>query len=338
MKSLLFTIALSLFGFIQLQAQNGVAISTSSSATPNASAILDVQSTTQGMLIPRLDIADLSNAAPVTSPSTSLMVYNTNPTTGPGFFYWDGSAWVKFGGAKELNDLSDVKTVSNNTGAVITSSYYFGNYAPSNATGKLNVGLGDYALTNATTGHENTALGPFALEALTQGSYNTALGEAAGANITTGEYNIVVGRHLNVSAAGASNELNIGDAIYATGIYGSTAKVGVGNGHNAPKSTLDVGGSLSLAIRNGGTTTLTETDYTYLVDVDGATVTLPDATNIIGRVYLIMLTAAFASSSATVTTTSSQNINSATTYTLSSQFKYVKVQSTGTNWVIIGQN
>ena len=92
MKKLILTLALGIFSLFQLQAQNGVAISTSSSATPDASAILDVQSTSQGMLIPRVDITDLATAAPVSSPATSLMVYNTNTSTGPGFFYWDGSA------------------------------------------------------------------------------------------------------------------------------------------------------------------------------------------------------------------------------------------------------
>ncbi|RUA25138.1 MAG: hypothetical protein DSY76_06885, partial [Bacteroidetes bacterium] len=177
MKNTLLILALSLFSFIQMQAQNGVAISTSSSAAPHASAILDVQSTTQGMLIPRVNITDLSTADPVTSPATSLMVYNSNTTTGPGFFYWDGSAWVTLGGAKKLDDLSDVKTVTGTAGGLAVTSYYFGLNGPTSPTGNLNIGIGDYALSSATSASENTAIGSFALDGLTTGSYNIALGE-----------------------------------------------------------------------------------------------------------------------------------------------------------------
>lgn len=67
-----------------------VAINTDGS-TPHASSLLDVKSTDKGILIPRLDIDDLSTAAPVTGPATGLMAYNTNTTTGAGFYYWDGS-------------------------------------------------------------------------------------------------------------------------------------------------------------------------------------------------------------------------------------------------------
>ncbi|MCT4582325.1 MAG: hypothetical protein N4A35_13005 [Flavobacteriales bacterium] len=64
-------------------------------AVPATSAMLDVSATNKGLLIPRVDIADLSTAAPVASPVTSLLVYNTNGTTGEGYYYWDGTAWVQ---------------------------------------------------------------------------------------------------------------------------------------------------------------------------------------------------------------------------------------------------
>jgi hypothetical protein len=69
-KLLLFTFVY--FAALALQAQNGVAISTSTTATPDASAILDVQSTTQGMLIPRMTETQ-KNA--ISSPATGLMIY-----------------------------------------------------------------------------------------------------------------------------------------------------------------------------------------------------------------------------------------------------------------------
>ncbi len=65
--------------------------------TPDASAILELRSTIRGLLVPRLALTQTTSAAPVTSPATSLLVYNTatvNDVT-PGFYYWSGSAWVR---------------------------------------------------------------------------------------------------------------------------------------------------------------------------------------------------------------------------------------------------
>ncbi|NNM22520.1 MAG: hypothetical protein HKO54_03105, partial [Flavobacteriaceae bacterium] len=62
--------------------------------TPQAGSILDVESTNKGFLVPRVNIADLSTIAPITGGSTeSLLVYNTNTTTGKGFHYWTGTVW-----------------------------------------------------------------------------------------------------------------------------------------------------------------------------------------------------------------------------------------------------
>lgn len=61
---------------------------------PENGSILDVTSTDKGILIPRVSIADLSTIAPVTGGGTeSLLVYNTNTSTGKGFHYWTGSVW-----------------------------------------------------------------------------------------------------------------------------------------------------------------------------------------------------------------------------------------------------
>jgi len=78
-------------------AQNNVGINDDNS-TPKASAILDVYSTTKGLLVPRIALTATTTAAPVTTPEASLLVYNT-ATAGdvvPGYYYWNGtSAWVR---------------------------------------------------------------------------------------------------------------------------------------------------------------------------------------------------------------------------------------------------
>src|SRR5436190_2574857 len=56
--------------------------------TPDASSLLDVTSTTKGILIPRMTQAQ-RNA--IVAPVIGLMIFQTTNT--PGFYYYDGSAW-----------------------------------------------------------------------------------------------------------------------------------------------------------------------------------------------------------------------------------------------------
>jgi len=92
-----FSIAAALFSVTTINAQN-IGIN-GSGAAPNGDAMLDVSSTTKGLLIPRVNIANLSTIAPVTGGSTtSLLVYNTNATSGVGYYYWNGTKWVNMSG------------------------------------------------------------------------------------------------------------------------------------------------------------------------------------------------------------------------------------------------
>ena len=66
----------------------GVAINEDNSSA-DASAILDVKSTTKGMLAPRMTAAQRSA---ITSPANGLLVYQTDGATG--FYYYNGAIWV----------------------------------------------------------------------------------------------------------------------------------------------------------------------------------------------------------------------------------------------------
>jgi len=73
----------------------GTAINTTGTAAA-ASAILDVNSSSQGMLVPR--IANPTTA--ISSPATGLMVYNTTTNQ---YNYYNGTAWTAIGGATLSN-------------------------------------------------------------------------------------------------------------------------------------------------------------------------------------------------------------------------------------------
>lgn len=80
---------LILFGFTQLGfTQVGIG-----TTTPDPSSILHLNSTTSGLLVPRLTSIQ-KNA--VASPATGLLIYQTDGAAG--FWYFNGSVWVPFGG------------------------------------------------------------------------------------------------------------------------------------------------------------------------------------------------------------------------------------------------
>jgi hypothetical protein len=86
MKKIITTLAFSLFVNLAIHAQNNVGIGTTS---PDASAKLDVSSTTQGMLIPRMTE---TQRLLIATPATGLMVYQTNANVG--FYFYNGTAWT----------------------------------------------------------------------------------------------------------------------------------------------------------------------------------------------------------------------------------------------------
>lgn len=80
----IFFLLLSILSFTSLFSQS-VGIGAN---TPNASAQLDISSTTKGLLIPRMTTAQRTA---IVSPANGLMVYDTSLS---GFYFYNGSAWT----------------------------------------------------------------------------------------------------------------------------------------------------------------------------------------------------------------------------------------------------
>lgn len=97
MKQLSFTLWILLCMTFTGYAQNNVGINDDNSS-PNASAMLDVHSTSKGLLIPRISLTSTTDVETIPTPATSLLVYNTatNGDVTPGYYYWNGSTnWLR---------------------------------------------------------------------------------------------------------------------------------------------------------------------------------------------------------------------------------------------------
>ena len=231
----LFCLAFS-FGYSQ-----NVGIGTT---TPDASSILELNSSTLGFLVPRMTAVQKTAIA---APATGLLIYQTDGTAG--FWYFDGTVWAQFGGGsvEKIDDLIDGK--SDFDGSQNYSSVFLGYQAGqnddlsdnqntgtgyqalySNTTGYFNTANGMYALYSNTTGWHNTANGSQALYSNTTGRFNTANGYVALFNNSTGRYNTANGYlALFNNTTGQYNTANGYAALYSN----TTGSFNTANGMHA---------------------------------------------------------------------------------------------------------
>ena len=174
-RSLLLTVVLTA-GSLAARAQ-GVGIGTSA---PDASAVLDVTSTTKGLLLPRLTAAQRTLIA---SPAEGLLVSQTNLVKGP--YYFDGSAWVNLitGTTGPATDNAGASTVlSGQTDAGGTDGNSGSAAAFSSPTGVAFDGSGNlFVVDQYNHALRAIALGTGAVTTVAGGSYGNvdATGPAA---------------------------------------------------------------------------------------------------------------------------------------------------------------
>ena len=143
--------------------------------TPAASAALDIVSTTKGLLLPRLTLAQRTalTASATAPPVAGLVIYQSDNT--PGLYAYDGAAWVRLGAdnlgshtATQNLDLAGNQLVGNggSTGLSIgsTGNVGLGTTAAQPATQRLdvrgNVRLGENGVQAAGTGQAIEFVGP----------------------------------------------------------------------------------------------------------------------------------------------------------------------------------
>lgn len=192
---------------------------------PNASSVLDITSTSAGILVPRMTEAQRSA---ISSPATGLLVYQTNNTTG--FWYYDGIQWTALDktpswdlsgntgtipGTHFLGTTDDVDLVFKRDNVVSgwigeTNSSFGESSLPLSSTGGNNTSIGYQTLLSNTTGSSNIAIGSRALNQNTTGSFNIALGNEAMRLSNSSDGNIAIGNLSLRSATGSQNNIGIG--------------------------------------------------------------------------------------------------------------------------------
>ena len=197
---------------------------------PNINAVLEVNSTTKGLLIPRVVLTSTTAAAPLGAFVAGMLVYNTASVNDvvPGYYGTYGSKWIRLDdGLKTLsifgNDQTNfttdfIGTTDDNdvvfrrsnirAGILSTTNTSWGNGALNPASVIFNnTAVGSNALESNTSGGDNTALGFSASKLNTQGSNNTSVGYFAQRANTTSFDNTVIG-------AQAGNNLTGGDNVF----------------------------------------------------------------------------------------------------------------------------
>ncbi|MBD99312.1 MAG: hypothetical protein CMO34_05665 [Verrucomicrobia bacterium] len=201
---------------------------------PHASSILDISSTTQGVLVPRMTTGQRNS---IGSPATGLLVFDSSTST---FWYFNGSTWVEIVSSVSTNNIQDADgdtrvQVEEGTDEDIIrfdlggteyfrmdgprfefvnngNSVFLGQNAGQNddLTNNNVVFVGTNAGRQNTSGSRNVGVGYRALQQNTTGNDNVGIGEDALRLNATGSFNIAVGANALDAASSSNNNIALG--------------------------------------------------------------------------------------------------------------------------------
>ena len=213
----------------------------------NASAILDLKSTTKGFLLPRMTNAQM-RAIP--SPAQGLLAFCTDCSTNGDYFFYKGADWVALGSTtvSVSTTVGSVGLSANENGATITNGVL--NLAPADAT---NPGI--VTKTAQTFGGVKT--------------FNSGIIGNVTGNVTGNAATVTTNANLTGVVTSTGNATSISNGVISNAMLanGAVANLsGTNTGDNAVNSlysglvtnathTGDVTGSTALTITDNAVTT-----------------------------------------------------------------------------------
>ncbi len=250
-----------------LRAQNNVGIN---NPNPAASAALDVTSTTQGMLVPRMTQAQRNAIA---APATGLLIYQTDNT--PGFYSYSGTAWTAVAGSGG----TALPSQTGNAGKVLTTdgtnlswgsgnvSYELAVTKTSNEAQTTSIGSSLYvpdSVTFSTTNGSNAALtggntwngNVFTVGSTGAGLYLVDVQLVEGANSIPLYPVLDINNTINNNGGTSfgNGYLTQGNSIYGMGINNTALPTGSkGRGHLTSVLWMSTGDLFKVRCANGST-------------------------------------------------------------------------------------
>jgi hypothetical protein len=245
--------------------------------TPDASSILDIESTTTGVLIPRMTEAQKTL---IGSPATGLLIYQTDATSG--FWFFDGSLWTNLSAGVVSGEFQSIGGIVQNTSNPGADDFVFGASSLSGADTKFffdkskgafrageatgsewndsNVGTGSVALGTGALVSGDYAIGLGTATASGNNAFSV-FGDASGVNSFAangqafGDFSVaMIGGTTDAAAEGA---IAMGDTSQASGTdsiaIGQNAQA-IGNDAVAIGLNSNAGGNAAVAMAGASVT------------------------------------------------------------------------------------
>ncbi|WP_413512301.1 tail fiber domain-containing protein [Myroides odoratus] len=157
---------------------------------PHPSAALEIASSNQGFLPPRVPLKGKKDQITIDRPAIGLLIYNTvdagtlDTRVLPGYYYWNGTNWNDFQSNTDSWDIKGNDNINDKLHFIGTKTdmdvLFKRNNIESGRLSNMNTSFGVSALSNLISeGQYNTAIGINTLRRLEGGTMNTAIGFSA---------------------------------------------------------------------------------------------------------------------------------------------------------------